>query len=56
MSARQDSGQPARPRRLPVVRISGVEYFLDMRLRQLRQVNNPHEYIDLDSDEPADAN
>ena len=43
------------PRRLPIVSINGVLYFLDMPLKQLRQVNNPHDYIDLDSDEPADA-
>lgn len=55
MSPGKNPGPQAMPRRLPVVRISGVEYFLDMRLKQLRRVDNPHDYIDLDSDEPADA-
>ena len=36
--------------RLPIVRISGVRYYLDTRLRQLREVDNPREYIDLDGE------
>jgi hypothetical protein len=35
------------PRRLPVVRLEGVEYFFDSRISQLRNVRNPHEFIDL---------
>ena len=35
---------------LPIVRISGVRYYLDTRLRQLREVDNPREYIDLDGE------
>ena len=34
------------PRRLPIVAINGKRYFLDMRLRQYRNVENPHEWID----------
>jgi len=34
----------------PVVRIGGVEYLLDMGLRQLRAVNDPQDLIDLDDD------
>lgn len=34
------------PRRLPIVLIRGKRYFLDMRLRQYRNVENPHEWID----------
>ena len=34
------------PRRLPIVRIGATYYFLDLRLRQLRDVTNPHNYID----------
>jgi len=45
----------AMPRRLPIVSVNGVLYFLDLPLRQLRRVDNPHDYIDLDSDEPADV-
>ena len=36
--------------RLPIVRISGVRYYLDTRLRQLREVDNPREYIDMDGE------
>ena len=54
MSSREDSGPLAMPRRLPIVSIKGVPYFLDMPLRQLRRVDNPHDYIDLDSEEPLD--
>jgi hypothetical protein len=35
-------------RMLPVVRINGVAYFLDVRLRQLRAVDNPHDWIDFE--------
>ena len=34
------------PRRLPIVLIEGKRYFLDMRLRQCRNVENPHDSID----------
>ena len=34
------------PRRLPVVSIKGKRYFLDRRLRQYRNVENPHDWID----------
>ena len=40
----------SRNRGLPVVRISGVRYLLDVRLRQFRQVDNPSDVIDLDGD------
>ena len=55
MSSDSNSDPLAMPRRLPIVSINGVPYFLDMPLRQLRRVDNPHDYIDLDSDEPVDA-
>ena len=32
---------------LPVVRYEGKLWFLDERLRQLRNVGNPHDFIDL---------
>lgn len=35
-------------RALPVVRINGVAYFLDVRLRQLRAVDNPHDWVDFE--------
>jgi len=31
---------------LPTVTIGGQEYFVDDRLRQLRNVENPHDFID----------
>ena len=55
MSPDSNSDPLAMPRRLPIVSINGNLYFLDMPLRQLRRVDNPHDYIDLDSDELADA-
>lgn len=35
------------PRRLPIVTLNGVDYFLDERLRQLRNVSNPSDYINI---------
>jgi len=38
------------PRMLPKVTLSnGKTYFIDERLRQLRNVQNPHDYIDEDN-------
>jgi len=37
------------PRMLPTKVIDGKTYFVDERLRQLRNVENPHDYIDLDA-------
>ena len=31
--------------RLPIVAIDGKQYFIDLRLKQLRRTNNPHEYV-----------
>jgi hypothetical protein len=31
---------------LPIVMIGAKAYFVDVRLRQLRAVRNPHDYID----------
>ena len=40
-------GSDGMPRRLPAVTLSnGKTYFVDRRLRELRNVNNPHDYID----------
>lgn len=36
---------------LPIYKHEGKTYFFDARLRQLRNVDNPHDYIDLTSDE-----
>jgi hypothetical protein len=34
-------------RRLPVVSFKGKRWFLDERLKELRNVENPHEWVDL---------
>ena len=34
------------PRRLPIVDAKGKRYFLDMRLKQYRNVENPFEFFD----------
>lgn len=34
------------PRRLPIVTVEGKSYFLDIRLRQYRNVENPHDWVD----------
>ncbi len=33
---------------LPIVEMKGKKYFRDDRLRQFRNVENPHDYIDFD--------
>ena len=41
-------GSSGTPRRLPAVTLkNGKTYFVDKRLRQLRNVHNPHDFIDL---------
>ena len=40
----------AGPWALPIVRYEATMYFADLRLRQFRQVNNPHNYVDFDSE------
>jgi hypothetical protein len=40
-------GTEGMPRRLPTVTLdNGKTYFIDERLKQLRNVLNPHDYID----------
>jgi len=38
---------------LPIVKENDTEYFFDERLRQLRNIKNPHDYIDLNEFEVA---
>ncbi len=38
------------PRELPKIQIAGKTYYADERLRQLRNVENPHDYIDFDDE------
>jgi hypothetical protein len=39
------------PRQLPIVEYAGKKWFLDVRLRQIRNVIDTYDYIDLDEDE-----
>jgi hypothetical protein len=42
------TGSTANPIRLPAVTLkSGKTYFFDRRLRQFRNIHNPHDFIDL---------
>jgi len=34
---------------LPIIKIAGKNYFIDKRLSQVREVNNPHNYKDVSS-------
>ena len=38
------------PRCLPVVNLHGTDHFVDERLRQFREVTNPHHNIEFDSE------
>ena len=38
---------PSNAAGLPVVRVGGVEYVLDLRLKQLRKLDEPRRVIDL---------
>ena len=33
-------------RQLPIIDYKGKKYFRDDRLRQIRNVDNPHDYVD----------
>jgi hypothetical protein len=45
----QFRGKPM-PRRLPTVTLrNGKTYFVDLRLREMRNINNPHDRIGLSS-------
>jgi len=37
-------------RQLPIVTYKGKKYYRDERLRQLRNVNNPHDYINFEDE------
>ena len=39
-----------RPRQLPMVFLHGVHYYVDERLKQFWEINNPHNFIDFDSE------
>ncbi len=38
------------PHQLPIVRLHGVEYFIDTDMNQFREVDSPHNFIDFDTE------
>ena len=38
------------PRRLPIAQLGGVFYYVDERLKQFREVTNPHNYVNFDTE------
>lgn len=40
-----EGAQPRQARTLPIVVINGRRYFVDVRLREYRAVDNPHDRI-----------
>jgi hypothetical protein len=50
MSSRFRSSNRSPAKGLPIVRISGIRYFLDVPYRQLRQVDDLSDVIDLDGE------
>ena len=45
--ARKDLG----PRKLPILNCNGIDYFIDARLKQFREVSNPHHSVEFDSEQ-----
>jgi len=39
------------PRVLPVVQYGQIRYFADLRLAQFRDIENPHNYVNFDSEQ-----
>lgn len=39
------------PRVLPICQCGLTQFFVDLRLGQFREVTNPHNYVDFDSEE-----
>ena len=44
---REEAGGPGV---LPIIQHGATQYFVDLRLRQFRNVKNPHDYVDFNSD------
>lgn len=40
----------SKPTGPPIVRIGGVQYYLDMRLKRLRGVHDPEDVVELDEE------
>ncbi len=43
-------GEVGGPGVLPIVQHGPTQYFADLRLRQFRNVKDPHDYVDFDSE------
>lgn len=43
--AERSKHDPTLPRVLPIVKIGGTYYFVDERLRQIRNVKDPHDFV-----------
>lgn len=39
------------PKKLPLINLQGEAFFFDLRLSQLRKVNEPHKFVDLSHDQ-----
>ena len=39
-----------RPQQLQIVRLHGVDYFVDIQMNQFREVDNPYNFIDFDTE------
>ena len=46
-------GEERVPGRLPIVQVQGsrVKYYFDARLKQLRNIRNPYDFVDLSTNE-----
>ena len=38
------------PHQLPIISLDGTEYYVDARLRQFREVTNPHNFVDFETE------
>lgn len=41
------------PVQLPIIQMNGRSYYVDSRLKQYRNIENPHDFIDFDDDLPV---
>ena len=53
-SSKERGTSEYQPYQLPIVVYEGKRWFLDIRLSQIRNIHNPHDYLDLDKDEILD--
>jgi hypothetical protein len=48
MNNKNQNSQESGPVRLPITQINGKSYFVDSRLKQYRNVENPHDFINFE--------